>query len=181
MTARPYRQSPVKDLEELFLAHAQDALFLRNLLAELECRTTPRAVRLRQKVEDALARSGDGASRRSATATPSRAKPIAAREPRPQAAVVAEGTFCVPLTVPEEVECLKALRDTFTPRGELLARWGMTESLPDELLEVVIREWKRLLQNPETAQGRSTTDLDRDLDRILRNRPQASPPGRHAG
>lgn len=180
MANRPYSKSRVEELEALALASAQDAVVLRNLLLELECRKTPRAVKLRQKVQEALTRSGDGASKPSATAAPNRAKPVAASGPRPQAAAVADAAFYVPLTDPEVAQCLKALRDTFTPRGELLARWGMTESLPDELIEVVIREWKRLLKNPEAAQGRSSRDLDRDFDRIVRRQPPASPSGRQA-
>ena len=174
MANRPYIKSRVEDLDALFLAHAQDAVVLRHLLAELENRTMPRAVKLREKVQQALTRSADGASKPSAMAAPARATPVVKSEPRPKATAVAEAAFCVPLTVPEEAACLKALRATFTPRGELLARWGMTESLPDELIEVVVREWKRLLKNPEAAQGRSSTDLDRDLDRIVRRQPPAS-------
>jgi hypothetical protein len=66
---------------------------------------------------------------------------------------------------------LSRLRSTFTEEGELLARWGMTPSLPRHLQQLLIAAWREELRKAPTFDGKSTSELEADLKRVaaLRN------------
>jgi AAA domain/PLD-like domain len=51
---RPYISSGIQELEKLFADHQADTGVLKQLQAELACRTTDRAARLRERVEERL-------------------------------------------------------------------------------------------------------------------------------
>lgn len=62
------------------------------------------------------------------------------------------------------------LRLTFTVEAELLARWGMTPSMPLDMQELIFTEWaKRLPQAPDVL-GRSVESLEADQSRIADER-----------
>jgi hypothetical protein len=80
MTARPYRQLRVEELDRLFAAAPQDAARLHAILGELEYRSTVRALDLKRRLEDHL-KSGQGASLNTSGTAPTQPQPTAQPAP----------------------------------------------------------------------------------------------------
>lgn len=63
------------------------------------------------------------------------------------------------------------LRSTFTIEGEILARWGMTSSMPPEIEAQVFSSWRKSLeQGSVDSLGRSMVSLEEDLKRLAEER-----------
>jgi hypothetical protein len=63
------------------------------------------------------------------------------------------------------------LRSTFTIEGEILARWGMTSSMPPEIEAQVLSSWRKSLeQGSVDSLGRSIVSLEEDLKRLAEER-----------
>ena len=63
------------------------------------------------------------------------------------------------------------LRSTFTIEGEILARWGMTSSMPPEIEAQVFSSWRKSLeQGSVDSLGRSIVSLEEDLKRLAEER-----------
>lgn len=60
----------------------------------------------------------------------------------------------------------ESLRRTFTARSEVLARWGVNEQLPVELLNLVFSEWEKVLTDAPDASGRSIARLESDRAKL---------------
>jgi hypothetical protein len=58
----------------------------------------------------------------------------------------------------------EALRTTFTERGSVLARWGMSESMPQDMLEEVMSCWAARCTDTPDQLGRSQQTLRVDLE-----------------
>lgn len=69
----------------------------------------------------------------------------------------------------------RALRETFTLEGEILARWGMAGSIPREIEEAVFRLWAKLVKVEEDEFGRSVLILQRDIKVLNEERVGMSP------
>jgi len=61
-----------------------------------------------------------------------------------------------------DADRLALLRTTFTAEAEILAKWGMTPSLPTAGRAVVVEWWRAQLTLVPDAMGRSADTLDRD-------------------
>jgi|GEM_PF-2623039 len=61
---------------------------------------------------------------------------------------------------------LKLLRATFSEAGEILARWGMTESMPKEIRDIVLGLWQTRLANSDEPLGRTPTRLAESVRRL---------------
>ena len=61
---------------------------------------------------------------------------------------------------------LESLRTTFTERGSVLARWGMSESMPQDMLEEVMSCWAARCTDSPDGLGRSQQTLRDDLGRL---------------
>ena len=133
-------------MERLFESSPSDRLLRTALLEELRHRSTASARKLEQRV------AGH-------TADPLPRVPMtpAAVVPPPSAASVSEL---------ERASLLAALRATFTLEAELLARWGMTPAMPEELREAVFRLWAERDGVGEDQFGRSAATLQRDRRRL---------------
>lgn len=59
-----------------------------------------------------------------------------------------------------------ALRATFTAESEILARWGLTSAMPDDMVRLVLEEWAGRLTDEPDGLGRSITSLSRDAARL---------------
>jgi len=68
-----------------------------------------------------------------------------------------------------------ALRETFTLEGEVLARWGMSGSIPRKIEEAVFGLWAKLVKVEEDQFGRSVLSLQRDLKILNEERAGMSP------
>lgn len=62
------------------------------------------------------------------------------------------------------------LRATFTSEGEILARWGMTASLPAEMEAAVFQTWRSRLAAGPDEMGRDLMQLAQDLERLSMER-----------
>jgi len=117
---RAYLSKSVAELEKIASANLGDEKIIESIKQELAFRTTAKARRLL----DALNSGG----------------PI---EPMP--AFESRTTVAVPEHVFNDCESLLAsyemLRSTFSERGEVLSRWGMTDSMPIDLLEKIGSMW----------------------------------------
>lgn len=63
-------------------------------------------------------------------------------------------------------EDLELLRATFSEPGEILARWGMTESMPRDMRDEVFRLWRERLQTGDQHLGRTSTRLAETVSRL---------------
>jgi hypothetical protein len=133
-------------MERLFESSPSDRLLRTALLEELRHRSTASARQLEQRVTG-----------HTAVAMPQKPMTPAAVEPPPPAATNSEL---------ERASLLAMLRATFTLEAELLARWGMTPAMPEDLREAVFRLWANRLGTAEDRFGRSDAALARDRRRL---------------
>jgi hypothetical protein len=133
-------------MERLFESSPSDRLLRTALLEELRHRSTASARQLEQRVTG-----------HTAVAMPQKPMTPAAVEPPPPAATNSEL---------ERASLLATLRATFTLEAELLARWGMTPAMPEDLREAVFRLWAERVGVGEDQFGRSASTLQRDRRRL---------------
>ena len=162
--ARPLVQKGIAELEDLANAAARDSETIREVIAELRHRSSPRAKRLLTELEGAKVKSRpdktksksvvDGTSPREANSTPE----------------VSETASATDATPPRTLEVAYALlRETFTEDSEILAKWGMTSSMPGDLRELVFEHWSRRVGSKTDEFGRNDVRLHTDLDRLRKN------------
>lgn len=60
------------------------------------------------------------------------------------------------------------LRATFTIEGEILARWGMTSSLPSDLQDHIFAMWKERASETPDSHGRTRASLEADVELLAR-------------
>lgn len=58
------------------------------------------------------------------------------------------------------------LLGTFSERGEILARWGITDALPDDMKEHIAVIWSKRVTDEEDFAGRSTEKLCHDMKTV---------------
>lgn len=59
-----------------------------------------------------------------------------------------------------------ALRATFTAESEILARWGLTSAMPEDMVQLVLENWAGRVTDEPDDMGRSRTSLSRDSARL---------------
>lgn len=162
MTGRPYISFRIEQLEELASGIESQPNLSAPLIAELEHRRNHRA----RKLLNQLTSTG-GTSQRSSPQDTSRSSSIAADR---ASDVDSEKDSHTESTNYEALrERYEELRKTFTVEGELLARWGMTPSLPLDLQEFVFESWRRIVE-VETDSDRTILELESDRARIAEER-----------
>ena len=67
------------------------------------------------------------------------------------------------------------LRATFTLEGEILARWGMTGSIPRELEEKIFEYWLKNMTPTDIDYGRTKSQLGSDIERLKIERKGMNP------
>jgi len=154
---RTLMQKRFPELQALFDRNKSDLAVLLSLRDELNHRDSPLAKQLRSQVElrIKLLHSTTGSK------PPASAPVVTPTAPAVEGGPGSSGGDTA----------LSRLRSTFTEEGELLARWGMTPSLPRHLQQLLIAAWREELRKSPTADGKSTTELEADLKRVaaLRN------------
>lgn len=168
---RRYSQVSTKDLEQLFVDKPEDQLLLRHLLEELDFRTSKRASTLRAEIVKHLEKVPTK-TRHGTSANATRNEPFISVE-------ASDKTQNQMVT--NESTALELLRATFTAEGEILARWGMTGSMPAAMREAVFVSWHRTLFAVPDRLGRSLESLREDQTRLaeeaeLRTAPKEVPP-----
>ena len=162
--ARPLVQKGIAELEELANGAERDPGTIREVIAELRHRSSPRAKRLLAELE-----GGNGNER------PDRAKrkPTKGRTPPRGAAPGPEAPEPVSVAHATSSRTLEKafalLRETFTEDSEILAKWGMTTSMPRDLRDLVFEHWSWRVGSKSDEFGRNAERLHADLDRLRNN------------
>lgn len=63
---------------------------------------------------------------------------------------------------------LAALRETYTEEAEVLARWGITTALPNDMRTQLLAQWKTRMTDQPDQFGRSRVVLEADTARLRR-------------
>jgi len=155
---RPYMKLRIGDLTDIVEDPGTSPEVRRLVAEELSHRASPAARRLLARIGDDSVPPKVGTSRgvvsgRSAVRAD---EPGSARLP----------TEPMAPHVLEREAVLAALRETYSEGSELLAKWGMTTAIPEELYEVVIAWWSKSVSETQDRFGRSTTSLAEDMDKV---------------
>ena len=146
MAERPYMSLGVVELEGIFLA-ATDSDVLEVLQYELNHRKTKAAKKLLEKVNGKLG-------------------------------VNPEKTENFSVWKVEYTELKNRhdlLRGTFTIEGEILARWGMTNSIPRDFEILIFDLWSKNINATEDLFGRTSSQLSSDLEKLQNERKGMNP------
>lgn len=138
MVQRIYMSKSIIQLREIALQNLHDSTVILNLRHELSYRSTKSARQLLTEIDSGTTISAPG--------------------PPPLAQVVSEMT-----TADHEMDHglasrYEELRQTFTVKGSLLSRWGMTEIMPKDFMQAVIELWSTRITDVPDQFGR-TKDL----------------------
>lgn len=146
MAERPYMSLGVVELEGVFLA-ATDSDVLQILQYELKHRNKKAAKKLLDRVNEKLG-------------------------------VEPENTENFSVWKVEYTE-LKSrhdlLRATFTIEGEILARWGMTNSIPRDFEILIFDLWSKDINATGDLFGRTSSQLSSDLEKLQKERRGMNP------
>ncbi len=171
--ARPYIGKSVVELERLAEANPDDANVIAGVIAELRHRNVPKAKKLLARLSGES--SPSRAAPRKASARPTkatagptkattkngRAKPVV-----PGPVVEAEAATTNPDVDRKLQDAFELLRETFTFEAEVLARWGITPTLPKEIAQSVFAAWRKLLKSGPDERGRSLELLEQDMAKL---------------
>jgi len=178
--ARPYRGKSVVELERLAEVNTGDPRVMADVIAELRHRNVPKARKLLARLSGES--STGRAAPRKATARPTKAtaRPTKATA-RPTKATANDGRAkpvvagpvveAEPATTNPDVDrnlqqAFELLRETFTFEAELMARWGVTPTLPKEIAQSVFTAWRKLLKSGPDERGRSLELLEQDMAKL---------------
>lgn len=140
---RPYVNLGVDALRQLAVDHRDDARVISELKEELGRRNVLAARRL-------LAELDSGGT-------------VTAAQARKDGMGNSAGSHSNSSELAERYE---ALRATFTEVGSILARWGMTESMPPEMRSRVAELWWSACSDVPDALGRDRQQLTNDMARV---------------
>ena len=146
MAERPYISLGVVELEGIFLA-ATDSDVLEVLQYELNHRTTKAAKKLLGRVNEKLG------------VDPEKTENFS--------------VWKVEFTELKNRHDL--LRGTFTIEGEILARWGMTNSIPRDFEVFIFDLWSKNINATEDMFGRTSLQLSSDLEKLQNERRGMNP------
>ena len=154
--SRPYMRLRIDQLTAIADDPTTSPEARERLMEELQFRNSQGARKL-------LARMRGGGAPGGERAIPTVARGRAAREreipPAPD-----------PLEMPPEAidreAALAALRETYTIGAEILARWGMTTAIDEELFDVVVDWWSGKVSDQPDRFGRSRSSLAHDVSRL---------------
>jgi len=163
---RRYVKKNVGELEALAAANRDDPRVIADIIAELRHRSVPKARKLLARL------TGEPAA---APTAPRKASPKTVRAPdrRTGAKVGSDGPIVEAATavtnppVDRNLEqTYELLRETFTFEAEILARWGVTPTLPREIAQSVFAAWRKLLKSGPDERGRSLELLEQDMAKL---------------
>ena len=146
MAERPYMSLGIGGLQEMFRT-ATDAELLLSLQYELNHRNSKAAGKLLVQVNEKLGASLE----------------------EPEDLSIWKFEY---INIKKRHDCLRA---TFTIEGEILARWGMTGSIPRELEEKVFEYWSNSTTSTEDEFGRTSAQLSGDIERLQLERKGMNP------
>jgi hypothetical protein len=146
---RQYMEKGIEDLRLIAKNNLGDSKIISEILDELENhRNSKGAARLARMIRNG--ESLDAPVRKRTAASSSSTGDEANVQP------VLDG--CTELLARYET-----LRATFSERGEILARWGITDALPGDMKEQVALIWSDRVTDKEDAVGRTLKKLASDM------------------
>lgn len=168
VVARPHRSKSVVDLTKLVDDKRVTKSTIAEVIDELSFRTTPKAKKLLARLKKQNPSLDSGTSKPDTMPRPRRGH--RSREPKP---VDENGDGVVPRETeslgPEakgDAQRLAALRETYTEESEVLAKWGITTALPEDMRTAILTQWAaRLTEKPDQL-GRSLATLEADAARL---------------
>jgi hypothetical protein len=175
--ARPYIGKSVVELERLAEANPDDANVIAGVIAELRHRNVPRAKKLLARLSGESSPSRAVPRKSTARPTKATARPTkATAKPTKAAAKDGRAKPVVPGPVVEAElattnpdvdrslqQAFELLRESFTLEAEILARWGMTPTLPKVIVQSVFTAWRKVLKSGPDDRGRSLELLEQDM------------------
>jgi hypothetical protein len=171
--ARPYISKSVVELERLAEANPDDANVIAGVIAELRHRNVPKAKKLLARLSGEPSSSRAAPRKSTARPTKATARPTkaAAKDGRAKAVVSDQLVEAEAATTNPDVdrnlqEVFELLRETFTFEAEILAKWGMTPTLPKEMVQLVFTSWRKLLKGGPDERGRSLGLLEQDMAKL---------------
>ena len=142
---RAYLAKSVTDLEKIAAANLGDEKIIESIKQELAHRTTAKSKRLL----DALNSGG----------------PIELT-PESESRTIVVGSEPVFKDCETLLASYELLRSTFSERGEILSRWGMTDSMPHDLLEKIGSLWLEKLATGHGGAIQTREQLDGDFKQL---------------
>lgn len=159
--ARPHIGLSLVELTRIVDDPGSSTELISEIADELRLRTTRGAAQLLARIPSGAAGSPIPPGGRSTRVGQTRRNPRRATPDEPSA---------LPTETPTQArhfrdmaEQLEVLRTTFTAESEILARWGITEALPDQLRNLVFEEWSRIVSDDMDVLGRTRTRLIKDM------------------
>lgn len=144
MPQRPYASFSFEKLEAIAIEKSQDEITLKKIRHELTFRNTRASRRLASKLE-----SGEEIQETIA--------------PRRNSRSVTEDNKKTSSDIEFRYE---ALRRTFTEKSSIMAKWGVSELLPQDLLLKVFALWKTQCGELPDSYGRSKSSLMDDMIKL---------------
>jgi len=166
---RPYSQTLVADLKVLAESKNVTKKVIDDIVYELGFRTKPGAVRLLEKLVAQHPRLREPAKtakkKQAAKKAVARASAPSRATPDPSGPIV--------FTYEENSVAYEFLRNTFTEEGELLAKWGMTPTLPEDVIEKTFKHWEEHLSKNTDPMFRTIEQLKLDREKFAKTRTRA--------
>lgn len=163
MARRPHLSKTLKELTAIVDKRGVTASELAEVAHELTHRKSGSAKRLLKRITGSAV-TGDKTTAGTKGKKKSRGSAKSTGSPSDQA--------FTPVVIPDlgpeardAIERLKVLRETYSEGAELLARWGATTALPDDLLNVLFSTWAKVVTDKPDEFGRSRTTLQQDMER----------------
>jgi hypothetical protein len=160
---RPYKSSSLPELIAVTKAKNVSEKIVKDVLAELECRTTAGARRLKRELLGTYPQLATKAVVRNST-------PPAKRASRQSSIHPSDSNFPATIVYEENAVAYEFLRNTFTEEGEILARWGMTPTLPDAIMKKIFEMWKEHLSKNKDSMFRTLQQLESDQAKLQKTR-----------
>ena len=168
-TDRPHFQKSVAEMREITNAKNVSDKIVDEIIEELGHRKTQVAKRYLAELVEKYPRLAEPAKAAKKKQAVKRATPRASAPTRTVGAHAGPTVF----TYEENAVAYEFLRNTFTEEGELLAKWGMTPTLPEEVIGKVFDQWVEHLSKGQDPMFRTVDQLKNDREKFLKIRTRA--------
>ena len=167
---RPYRPYLISDLRALVGKRTTTDDEIDLIFEELGNRTTSQAKKfLLELVERYPRLNSDKNKVVKKQVAKKAAKKAAKKTTTPRSKIESPTVF----TYEENSIAYEFLRNTFTEAGELLGKWGLTPTLPEEILETTFVLWSEYLKENRDIMYRTLEQLDADHKKYSKMRTTA--------
>ena len=158
---RPHVRSSLVALTAIAKAKNVSDQVVKDVLSELEHRTTAGARRLKRELLNARPHLAS-------TATVQNSKPSAKGAARQSSGRRHDSHLPTSIVYEENAVAYEFLRNTFTEEGEILARWGMTPLLPEDMMKKIFEMWRVHLKKNKDSMFRTVQQLESDQEKLLK-------------